>query len=131
MFNIYKNQKGQSLVEFALLLPVLILILLCIMEGGRIFSTHLILQTAAREGARSAALGMDNSQIITKVENFTGTLDLAKLTITINPEDIADRTTGQEASIKLEYNLDIITPIISNILGDPFPLKTKVAMRVE
>jgi regulation of enolase protein 1 (concanavalin A-like superfamily) len=49
-----KRQKGQGLVEFALILPVLMLIILAIIETALIFQGYLAVQHAAREAARWA-----------------------------------------------------------------------------
>lgn len=52
------RERGQSLVEFSLMLPILLLILFGMMEFGFVFSHHLTLEYATREGARlGAALG--------------------------------------------------------------------------
>lgn len=46
-----KNHKGQSLVEFALILPILLLLILGAMDIGRIITTKIVVTNAAREGA--------------------------------------------------------------------------------
>ncbi|MFC1975648.1 TadE/TadG family type IV pilus assembly protein [Chloroflexota bacterium] len=51
------KQKGQSLVEFALILPLLLMLLLGIIEGGRIIWAYITVQNAAREAARYAVTG--------------------------------------------------------------------------
>jgi TadE-like protein len=52
------GQHGQSLVELALMMPILLLILFGMMEFGFVFSHHMTLEYATREGARlGAALG--------------------------------------------------------------------------
>jgi hypothetical protein len=51
------REKGQTLVEFALILPILLLILFIIIESGRIFQAYITVQHAAREGARYAVTG--------------------------------------------------------------------------
>lgn len=48
--------EGQNLVEFALLLPILMYILMGIMQFGLIFSVYLTLNNAVREGARFASI---------------------------------------------------------------------------
>jgi Flp pilus assembly protein TadG len=60
--NIFKDmlprrscEAGQSLVEFALVLPVLLLILLGIIQFGAVFNSLITLNAAAREGARLMA----------------------------------------------------------------------------
>jgi hypothetical protein len=49
-------ERGQGLVEFALVLPLLMILLLGIADFGRIFSAGITLEAAARDGAEAAAL---------------------------------------------------------------------------
>jgi hypothetical protein len=51
------KQKGQGLVEFALILPLLLLMFFGILEFGRIFQAYITVQHAAREAARYAVTG--------------------------------------------------------------------------
>ena len=54
-------QRGQSLVEFALLLPVFMVLLLGLLEFGFVFAHHQGLEYATREGARTGA-ALSNGQ---------------------------------------------------------------------
>jgi TadE-like protein len=54
-------QRGQGIVEFAYLVPVLMLILLAILEFGFMFNHHLTLEYATREGARAGAAMADGT----------------------------------------------------------------------
>lgn len=56
-----KAQRGQSLVELALLVPVLILILIGIIDFGRVFNAYITITNAAREGARYGAMHPDDA----------------------------------------------------------------------
>jgi Flp pilus assembly protein TadG len=60
MFGLFKSfrqeQNGQSAVEFALVLPLLVLIMLLIVEFGRVWMTVNVMTSAAREGARVASI---------------------------------------------------------------------------
>lgn len=49
------SRRGQSLVEFALVLPVLLVLLLGIADFGRVFAAGIVLEAAARNGAEAAA----------------------------------------------------------------------------
>ncbi len=51
----HHSETGQSVVEFALVLPVLLLILLGIIQFGAVFNSLITLNAAAREGARLMA----------------------------------------------------------------------------
>ena len=48
---IQDKARGQSLVEFAIILPVLLLVILGAMDFARLFTTKIVLTNAAREGA--------------------------------------------------------------------------------
>ena len=48
--------RGQSLVEFALVLPLFLLLLFGLVDGGRLVYHHSVLSQAAREGARLASV---------------------------------------------------------------------------
>jgi Flp pilus assembly protein TadG len=52
----WRSERGQSLVETALVLPLLILISVGIFEFGRAYQTWQVVTNAAREGARMAVL---------------------------------------------------------------------------
>ena len=51
-----RNTRGNAVVEFALVLPILLLVLFGITELGRMIMTTNVLNTASREGARLAAV---------------------------------------------------------------------------
>ncbi len=59
-----KHRDGQSLVEFALVLPLLILIVAGMFDLGRAFFSLITITNAAREGARTGTLNSKNSQKI-------------------------------------------------------------------
>lgn len=65
------SERGQSLIEFALIVPVFVLILFGMLEFGFVFSHNLTLQYATREGARTGALLADGGTLTTPC----GTID--------------------------------------------------------
>lgn len=69
--SILQREKGQNLVEFALILPFFLLLVLGMVEFGRGWMTRNILTGAARDGARVAAvqlnLGQSQAQGISRV----------------------------------------------------------------
>ncbi|MRH44309.1 pilus assembly protein [Aquibacillus halophilus] len=123
-----KSEKGQSLVEFALILPVLILLLFGIVDFGRIFHAYLTLDHAGREAARSASIGEEDKEVIITVvkENASG-LSLIDEKIVIS-ENLGK--SGEEVTITITYPVNFVTPVIGNIIGT-FDLKNKTVMRIE
>lgn len=55
-FRYRSGERGNSVVEFALVLPIMLLVIFGIFHFGRAIMTTNILYTAAREGARAAAI---------------------------------------------------------------------------
>ena len=127
-----KEEKAQSLVELALVLPVLLLILFGIVEFGRIFHAYLVIANAARTGARVGVIKNDDSQIVSAVEGAVepSDLDLSSLTIDITPVQ-ANRTSGDSLTVEVGYEVDLFVPVITNLLPDPFPISSTMVMRVE
>lgn len=121
-----RSQKGQSLVETALVIPILLLILFGIVDFGRIFHAYLTLDHAGREAARVATVGEDDGVIGAKILSATSTLT-NRVTYSISP---GTRKSGDEATITITYPVDFLTPIIGQIIGT-FNIENKTVMRVE
>ena len=66
---IIKSEKGASAVEFALILPILIILVFGIVQFGIAYNNYIALTHAAREGARLAAVNMDEIEGIAWFEN--------------------------------------------------------------
>ncbi len=62
------TEKGQSLVELALMLPFLILLLAVVIDAGRLFDAAIVLVQAAREGARFATI--EPSPSVTQIQDL-------------------------------------------------------------
>ena len=56
-----RRARGQSLVELALVAPILILLAMAVWDGGSVLREQVVLQQAARDGARVAATGYGTS----------------------------------------------------------------------
>lgn len=111
------GDRGQDLVEFALILPVLLLLLLGIMEFGIVIFTYDTIANAAREGARYGIIHHepgDDSDIEAATRRLTTGLDPAALGIDI---DLSDPNRIQ-VEIFYEYNL-ITGPVILAVGGNP------------
>ena len=76
--SVWRREDGQTLVEFALVLPVLLLILTAILKFGLMFNHYITLTDAVRSGARTLALGRGlpgdpcNPAILQAVGSATG-----------------------------------------------------------
>ncbi|MCT4634456.1 MAG: pilus assembly protein [Firmicutes bacterium] len=123
-------RKGQGIVEMVLVLPILLLVVMGIFEVGRVISVELTLNHYAREGVRLASLGKDDIDIIQDMNSHMTNLDNGSLNITINPSD-SSRRSGDNVVVTVSYDVNIITPIISNVVGSNISLSGEFNGRVE
>jgi Flp pilus assembly protein TadG len=83
------SRRGAAVVEFALLLPVLMTLLVGAWEGGRLIEINQILSNAAREGARLAASGQATStQVQTAVLNYLSNAGLPTTNAVVTVSDL-------------------------------------------
>ena len=120
-----KGEKGQSLAEFVLVLPIFLILVFAIIDFGLGFHAWLTVTNSAREGARlgavrapaSGACDMDPStkatNIICRVKETASSLDQAKLAVTVTGDQ---GTPGNSVVVKVDYDYDLITPL-DNMLG--------------
>lgn len=122
----HEKQKGQSLVEFALLLPVFILILFGVMEFGRLWEMTNMLTSAAREGARIAAVtNPDITRTISAAQNILSVGNINNATITVSGPNSAYEIT---VTVSIAY-----TPMTGFIIPNlgPFFISRSTTMRWE
>jgi Flp pilus assembly protein TadG len=124
------NKKGQSMVEMALILPIIILLFMGMVEFSRIFGSYLLVTHASREGARMASIGRTDEEVRTNVTNKVNILNVSELQIIFIPEDDS-RITGEDVRVCVKYKLQIYAPVISSIVSNPFEMEANTYMRVE
>ena len=125
----HRDCKGQALVEMALVLPILLMLLFGIIEFGRVFNAYLVTSQASREGARAAAVGSADADVVQSARKAAGIFDPAEVAVNIKPK--APRETGQAVTVKVSYDLDLVAPFINVILPDPMTITGSTVMRVE
>ena len=127
---LFRQLKGQSLVETAIVLPLVLLLLMAIIDFGFLFNNYIVISNASREAARKGSLGGTDAEIIQLVQNYTSTLDSSRVSIDIYPAQ-SQRFHGSEIKVTVRYNNPMITPVIGSLPGNEIPLQGQVIMRVE
>ena len=122
-----ERSRGQSLVEFSLLLPVLLLLVLGGIDFGRVFLGWVSLNNTARIAANYAA---SNAQQVAAgntaaVTAYNDLVQQDALTTNCEPPDPIPAPTftpsaelGGSARVELTCSFDILTPVISAVLGN-------------
>ena len=136
-----RQQRGQTLLEFALVAPLLIFFILALVDFGIAIDRRLVLDHAVREGARFASVGSNS---------ITGERDVeaVKVYVAAQSQGLANAAAadGVNGSISvcedgaggvqvgIDYTYQLITPIaaIANLApGFSIPLLAKASARVE
>jgi len=118
-----KREDGQDLIELALVLPLLLLVLVITVDLGRVFSTHMVLVNAAREGARQASRDVFNIQAISEAAlNETRYAGLADDAVTVS---VSSASIGNPVQVSVQYDFNLVSGML------PFssvPLSSTVSM---
>jgi Flp pilus assembly protein TadG len=107
------DERGQSLAEFALIIPLFLLLMFAIVDFGMGFYSWITVTNAAREGARIGAVGADSATIQQRVKDTAGSLNNSNLTISVSN---AGGSSGQTVGVTVHYNYKLITPL-SSLMG--------------
>lgn len=109
-----QNERGSAAVEFALVLPVLLLLVMGIIEFGHAYNAQLTVTQAAREGVRVMAISNDPATARAATKNAATSLypALSDANVAISP---AACTPGAKATVTITYPLATITGIVGPI----------------
>jgi len=81
------NQRGQTMTEFALVMPILLFLLLAIIQFGIVFNNYVTLTDAVRAGARKGAVARrlpnPSGAVQTQVRNSATDLKQSDLSVTV------------------------------------------------
>ena len=116
-----RNQKGASAVEFAIILPVLVMILFGMFQFGIAYNNWIALTHAAREGARLAAVGAYDEQA---VRDRAPSVNIASVNVTGLDGNIGDDVTVNVTGSVLNIQIPFVG-------GWPIQLQSEATMRIE
>ena len=128
------GEKGQNLVEFAMVLPIFLILVFSIVDFGMGFHAWITVTNAAREGARVGAVGADSATIQARVADTASSLTEGDLVVTVVN---AQGGSGEAVSVDVEYDYELITPlsgilgIIGGGFGSPITFHSEAEMRIE
>lgn len=128
------HRRGIVAVEFALVLPLLLLLLLGVLEWGWLFYNFHQVKGAARRGARVAIRPFaDNDECLTVIGNIMDGAGLGDTgyTVTFTPADISSAYTTQEVKVSINVPYPAIALFGGTIVPIPDNLKAAVTMAKE
>ena len=126
--HLISDEQGQTMTEFAIVLPIFCLVLFGVIQFGILFNNYVTLTDAVRAGARKAAVSRNESDpvgiTVTQVRNSASDLNLRDLAVSVT-------STWQPAS---DVTVTATYPYSINLLGLVVAsgrLSSKVSERVE
>ena len=105
----FRSEKGQSLTEFALALPILVLLLFAVIQFGIVFNNYVTLTDATRAGARKGAVSRQatnpTSVTVSAVRSSAADLNQANLSVAVSSTWLAGSDVRVSASYPYSINL--------------------------
>ncbi len=127
-----EKSRGQSLLEFALTLPLFLWLVVGLMDLGRGVASYTLLANCAREGARAAIIPQTSNADIAEAINAQGLIlgTIPSGDITINPAE-GSRSSGTKITVEVRYQFRPITPLVSNVVGSTILMRATSAATIE
>lgn len=134
----FRSERGAELIEFAIVVPILLLLISGIVDFGMMFRTYEAVTNAAREGARVGVLpGYAPADVQTRVDAYLGAAGLTGPR-TVNVVNVPVATgagtfTARSVTVTYTYTFVVlggIAPLFGGSFGT-IPLQAISAMRVE
>jgi len=135
----HEGEKGAALVEFAIVVPLLMVILFGIIEFSIVLYDKAMLTNASREGARAGVVFQrqsldDINQVVRDyAENYLINFhDASALSVVTIPADPSTVAAGQPLSVTVNYTYDyLLLPALVTSLAGEIDLSATSVMRAE
>lgn len=131
------RSRGQGLTEFALVLPLILLLIFAILDLGRAVYAYSTIGNAARTGSRTAIVDQNQALVQIRSANQAVALGIAPADVVVVYEDpvtvgsaCSPVELGCVAVVTVPYTFTAVTPVISNIVG-AIPMSSTTRMPVE
>lgn len=129
------DERGASLVEFAILAPLLLVLIFGIIDFSWVFAQNLGVRSGAREAARITAVNFgDNTAIANEVCARTDFLGDVELVISFDDTLIppsGEINPGDEVTTKVTSEISTLTGLFDGFFPSPFLLSSEVSIRIE
>jgi Flp pilus assembly protein TadG len=125
------EESGVALIEFAFVLPILLVLAMGMLDFGRAFHTKSLLDQAAREGARVAVVTSPDVDIVeSRVNAVLASGGIVPTSVTVVGPDPANMVT-----VTVNATFTFITPgvfaLVGGDYGNTIPMAGQTVMRFE
>jgi Flp pilus assembly protein TadG len=121
-----RSERGSASLEFALVLPLLLVLTLAVLQVGLLVRDELVLVGAARAGAREAAVTEDDDRVRDAVARAAPGLDAESIDVAISRSH-----RGDPATVSLRYEDPTRVPFVGWLFPRTITLRGEGTMRQE
>jgi Flp pilus assembly protein TadG len=126
-----KNERGQTMTEFALVLPLLALLLFAVIQFGIVFNNYLTVTDAARAGARKGAVGLYGggdpaAEADAAARSSADNLDDGQLDVAVSASPAWEKGADITVTVTYPYQISLLGIVVSS--GD---LESSTTERIE
>ncbi|MEM6798247.1 MAG: TadE family protein [Planctomycetota bacterium] len=126
------RRRGASVVEFALVAPVFFLVVLGMIEFGRMAMVQQVLTNSAREGARIGVLdGSTTARVKTKVDDYLSSASISGATVQVSPNPPSSAGFGESVTVTVSVPFDRVSWLPSPFFIGGQTLRAESIMRRE
>jgi Flp pilus assembly protein TadG len=122
-----ETDRGTAAVEFALVLPLVLIVALALVQTGLLVRDRLLVEAAARAAARAAAIQDDEAAIRAAAVSAAPALEDAAIGLTV--ERLGAR--GAPVTVSLRYASSVRVPFVGWLFGATIAMSTSMTARQE
>lgn len=120
------TQRGSAAVELALVLPLALVVALALVQVGIFAKDALLVEQAAREGAREAAVSLEEERVRAAALR-TGDLPSGRTEVEVDRRG----GVGDPVTVRVRYRSPIVVPFVDWLLPEEVALSSAITMRQE
>jgi Flp pilus assembly protein TadG len=125
-----RRSRGQAMVEFTLILPLLMLLILGIYQFGQTYADYIQVTNAARDGGRKALVSRSDvtgvADVVTAAKNATWWLDKTQMGVTVTPAQPWAQGSTVTVTVTYPYSINLLGFVVAS-----GTLKSATTVRME
>jgi Flp pilus assembly protein TadG len=121
------GERASAAVEFALVLPLVLTMALALLQVGLYVKDRLIIEGAARAGARHGAVSVDDEEVRREAIDSAASLDPDLVEVTVRREGGG----GDPVSVTVVYHSPVVVPLVDWLFPSVVDLAATAVMRQE
>jgi Flp pilus assembly protein TadG len=122
-----RGERASASVEFALVLPLVLIMGLALLQVGLLIKNQLVVEGSARAGARQGAVTTDDAEVARAAELAAVSLDVGRLEAFVQ----RDGGAGTPVTVRVVYHAPVNVPVVAWLFPDTIDLEAVAVMRQE